>query len=98
MIKRLKIETRLYSFPRQNCRHLCNVSNAMLFIIKAAFDSSFAPAFRAFKLFIHTLILQRISNFSNAAGLNTKMHLVVDSHGIQVRFLSQMLKRVVNKA
>ncbi len=30
--------------------------------------------------------------------LNTKIHLAVDARGMPVRFLSQMLKRVVNKA
>ena len=38
----------------------------LLFVVKSAFDSFFAPTFRAFKFFIHMLILQRISNFSNA--------------------------------
>ena len=40
---------------------------SLLFIIKAAFDSSFAPTFRAFKFFIHAFILHCVSNFSNAS-------------------------------
>ncbi len=36
-------------------------------VVKSAFYSFFAPAFRAFKFFIHTLILHCVSVFSNAA-------------------------------
>ena len=39
---------------------------SLLFIVESAFYSFFAPAFRAFKFFIHTLILHHISDFSNA--------------------------------
>ena len=42
---------------------------SLLFIVESAFYSFFAPAFRAFKVFIHTLILHYISNFSNAANV-----------------------------
>ena len=39
---------------------------SLLFIVESAFYSFFAPAFRAFKFFIHTLILHHISDFSKA--------------------------------
>ena len=39
---------------------------SLFFIVESAFYSFFAPAFRAFKFFIHTLFLHHISDFSNA--------------------------------
>ena len=38
---------------------------SLLFIVESAFYSFFVPAFRAFKFFIHTLILHHISDFSD---------------------------------
>ena len=40
---------------------------SLFFIVESAFDSFVAPAFRAFKFFIHAFILHCISNFSNAS-------------------------------
>ena len=39
---------------------------SLFFIVESAFYSVVFPAFRAFKFFIHTLILQCVSKFSNA--------------------------------
>ena len=39
---------------------------SLFFIVESAFYSFFAPAFRAFKFFIHVSILHCVSDFSNA--------------------------------
>ena len=39
---------------------------SLFFIVESAFYSFFAPAFRAFKFFIHTLFLHYVPYFSNA--------------------------------
>ena len=59
----------------------------LLFVVKSAFDSFFAPTFRAFKFFIHMLILQRISIFSNAKKLSKKAAIVNSIHQIKHYFI-----------
>ncbi len=54
---------------------------SLFFIVESAFYSFFAPAFRAFKFFIHAFILHCILSFSNANGLklfiyNAKKHII----------------------
>ena len=74
---------------------------SLLFIVESAFHSFFAPAFRAFKFFIQTLILHHISDFSNAwfnlSALKNVYRLWVMLEQYDCLYYSTLLDRVVNK-
>ena len=55
---------------------------SLFFIIESAFYSFFAPAFWAFKFFLHTLILQHVFVFSNARNCTFDLNLLT-SHYIK---------------